>query len=153
MEELLAQVTAVVRQAGEALLTAYAETARPAGKADMHRAGTRLEELADRVLKPGLAEIRPDARWANEDEETTALPPGEFWAVDPVEGAVNVDAYWQYECDLIGVAAGVLLVTEAGGVVTNLDGKPWQPGDLDILAAAPGVHRELLSVLNPSKEN
>jgi myo-inositol-1(or 4)-monophosphatase len=71
--------------------------------------------------------------------------PSTFPQLDLAAG--HVDAYWQYECDLIGVAAGVLLVTEAGGVVTNLRGAPWRPGDGDILAAAPGVHRELLGLL------
>ncbi|WP_232344256.1 inositol monophosphatase family protein [Actinoplanes awajinensis] len=45
------------------------------------------------------------------------------------------------------MAAGVLLVTEAGGVVTDLHGESWQPGCTDILAAAPGLHEELLAVL------
>ena len=45
------------------------------------------------------------------------------------------------------MAAGVLLVTEAGGVVINLHGKSWQPGHADILTAAPGVHKELLALL------
>jgi myo-inositol-1(or 4)-monophosphatase len=204
------------------------------------------------ILEPALSALRPAARWVGDDQEMSVLPPGEWWAVDPIEGGVNyvhgmdrwavtvalvrdnepvlavvhepvsgrtwtavrgggaflnghplavsakketdaaivtttqprtrnrqfgdamaalldrvllvrstvpstfpqldlaaghVDAYWQDECDLIGVAAGVLLVTEAGGVVTNLRGTPWRPGDTDILAAAPGVHEELLSIL------
>jgi myo-inositol-1(or 4)-monophosphatase len=49
-----------------------------------------------------------------------------------------------------GVAAEVLLVTEAGGVVTDLRCAPWQPAATEILAAAPGVHPGLLSIL---KEN
>lgn len=32
-------------------------------------------------------------------------------------------------------------------MVTNLHGKSWQPGHKDILAAAPGVHKELLALL------
>ncbi|MET1073211.1 MAG: inositol monophosphatase family protein, partial [Umezawaea sp.] len=71
--------------------------------------------------------------------------PSTFPQLDVAEG--HVDAYWQYECDLVGVAAGVLLVTEAGGVVTGLDGEPWRPGHPDILAGAPGVHEELLALL------
>ncbi|GIF23711.1 myo-inositol-1(or 4)-monophosphatase [Actinoplanes tereljensis] len=72
--------------------------------------------------------------------------PSTFPLLDLAGG--HVDAYWQYECDLIGVAAGVLLVTEAGGVVTDLLGESWKPGCTDILAAAPGLHRELLAVLH-----
>ena len=72
--------------------------------------------------------------------------PSTFPLLDLARG--HVDAYWQYECDLIGVAAGVLLVTEAGGVVSDLHGRPWAPGHSDIVAAAPGVHRQLLALLS-----
>jgi myo-inositol-1(or 4)-monophosphatase len=251
------KLIAAVREAGQALLLQYAVTARPAGKADMGRAGRRLDTLVTDILKPALAEIRPQAGWVEEDEELAALPPGEWWAVDPIEGGVNyvhgmdqwavtvalvrdnvpvlavvyepvgdrtwtaelgggaflngepltvsakvdldaaivtttqprtlnrlfgdtvaslldrvllvratvpstfpqldlaaghVDAYWQDECDLIGVAAGVLLVGEAGGVVTDLRGEPWKPGATGILAAAPGVHQKLLAVLSARKD-
>ena len=71
--------------------------------------------------------------------------PSTFPQLDLAGG--HVDAYWQYECDVIGVAAGVLLITEAGGVVTDLHGESWRPGRADILAAAPGVHEELLALL------
>ena len=71
--------------------------------------------------------------------------PSTFPLLDLAAG--HVDAYWQYECDLIGVAAGVLLVNEAGGRVTDLQGEPWMPGRSGILAAAPGVHQQLLRVL------
>ena len=255
MDTLLTDVTTAVHQAGQALLAQYTEDARPANKQDMYGAGTRIDTVATDIVRPALAKIRPEARWVEVDQETTALPPGEWWAVDPTEGGVNyihgtdewavtvalirdnvpvlavvhepvndrtwtavrgggaflngrrltasvkhdvgaalvtmtqprsrnrdfadavaallgqvllirstvpstfpqlhvaaghVDAYWQYECDLIGVAAGVLLVSEAGGVVTDLHGAPWQPGATEILAAAPGVHPGLLSIL---KEN
>lgn len=255
MDTLLNDITTAAHRAGQALLEEYTEDARPADKGDMHRAGTHLDSIVTGILKPALSRIRPEARWVDEDQETSVLPPGEWWAVDPIEGGVNyahgmpqwsvtvalvrdnvpvlavvhepvtgrtwtavrdggaflngrplkvsakedvgaalvtmtqprtrkrefgeavaalldhvlliqstvpstfpllnlaaghVDAYWQYECDLVGVAAGVLLVTEAGGLVTDLHGVPWQPGATDILAAAPGVHKELLSIL---KEN
>ncbi|MFC0431818.1 inositol monophosphatase [Kutzneria buriramensis] len=252
MEELLTDVTAAVHRAGKALLAEYTESARPADRNDMARGGRHLDAIVTAILEPALSAIRPDARWVGDDQEMTVLPPGEWWAVDPIEGGVNyvhgmdqwavtvalvrdnvpvlavvyepvpdrtwtavrgggayvngqplgvsakkavdaaivtmtqprtknrefgaavaalldralfvrstvpstfpqldlaaghVDVYWQYECDLIGVAAGVLLVTEAGGVVTNLRGTAWQPGDADILAAAPGLHEAFLSIL------
>ena len=181
--------------------------------------------------------LRPAAGWADEDLETTPLPPGEWWVVDAVEGAVNyvhgmpewardgdlaarrpagarpwcasrsatctytavrgrgrvperaaaarlgqdrpgrrhrrhrpgrggpgrhlpadrrvghrhaepgaagpgvvpstfpmllvaaghTDVFWQYEPVLPGVAAGALLITEAGGTVSRIDGSPWGP--------------------------
>jgi myo-inositol-1(or 4)-monophosphatase len=48
---------------------------------------------------------------------------------------------------LPGVAAGALLVTEAGGVVSRIDGSPWGPGSQDILAAAPGLHQAAVRAL------
>jgi myo-inositol-1(or 4)-monophosphatase len=44
-------------------------------------------------------------------------------------------------------AAGVALVRAAGGVVTNLAGESWTPAARSVLAAAPGVHSEMLEIL------
>jgi myo-inositol-1(or 4)-monophosphatase len=44
-------------------------------------------------------------------------------------------------------AAGVALVRAAGGVVTNLAGNEWTPDSRSALAAAPGVHRQMLEIL------
>jgi myo-inositol-1(or 4)-monophosphatase len=57
------------------------------------------------------------------------------------------DVFWQYQPVLPGVAAGALLVTEAGGVVSRIDGSGWAPGSRDFLAAAPGLHRAAVGAL------
>src|ERR1700729_2929580 len=44
-------------------------------------------------------------------------------------------------------AAGVALVRAAGGVVTSLAGDEWTPDSRSALAAAPGVHAQLLEML------
>lgn len=44
-------------------------------------------------------------------------------------------------------AAGVAQVRSAGGVVTDLAGKPWTPASDSVLAAAPGAHEEVLEIL------
>ncbi|GBE66206.1 putative inositol 1-monophosphatase ImpA [Mycobacterium sp. MFM001] len=44
-------------------------------------------------------------------------------------------------------AAGVALVRAAGGIVTNLAGERWTPESRSALAAAPGVHAEMLEIL------
>jgi myo-inositol-1(or 4)-monophosphatase len=44
-------------------------------------------------------------------------------------------------------AAGVALVRAAGGIVTNLAGDPWSPDSRSALAAAPGVHAQILEIL------
>jgi myo-inositol-1(or 4)-monophosphatase len=43
-------------------------------------------------------------------------------------------------------AAGVALVRAAGGIVTNLAGEQWTPDARSVLAAAPGVHAEMLEI-------
>jgi myo-inositol-1(or 4)-monophosphatase len=45
-------------------------------------------------------------------------------------------------------AAGVALVRAAGGVVTSLNGEQWTPKSRSALAAAPGVHGQLLDMLH-----
>lgn len=69
MEKLLAQLKAVVIQTGKALLDGYADTARPANNTEMGTVGRRLDELVTGILKPVLAEIRPEARWAGKEQE------------------------------------------------------------------------------------
>jgi len=44
-------------------------------------------------------------------------------------------------------AAGVALVRAAGGIVTNLAGETWSPDSRSALAAAPGVHAQILEIL------
>lgn len=44
-------------------------------------------------------------------------------------------------------AAGVAQVRSAGGIVTDLAGKPWTPASKSVLAAAPGAHGEVLEIL------
>lgn len=56
-------------------------------------------------------------------------------------GAISFGAHvWDH-------AAGVALVRAAGGVVTNLDGSDWTTESRSALVGAPGVHGELLDLL------
>jgi myo-inositol-1(or 4)-monophosphatase len=55
------------------------------------------------------------------------------------------DAFFELALNAWDVAAGGLLIEEAGGVVTDWDGRPdYLAGD--ILAGSPDVHRELLRI-------
>jgi myo-inositol-1(or 4)-monophosphatase len=42
----------------------------------------------------------------------------------------------------------VALVRAAGGVVTSLAGDEWTPDSRSALAAAPGVHAQILEILH-----
>lgn len=61
--------------------------------------------------------------------------------------AGRMDAFWQHSRVRSGLAAGALLVSESGGVVTDLAGTPWTFASPDFLAAAPGVHAAALAEL------
>ena len=254
---VLAAVVDAVREAGSRLLARYSPDARPADSAALRAAIDENERTSIDDLHLALAAARPEAKWVTEETETAELPPGEWWAVDAVEGNVNhvhglpewcvsatllrdgvpvltavyqpvgdvlhsavrgggafaagrrlrvsaksdlgaaitttgqaeagqretyrrigdsitvmlgrallvratvpstfpmllvaaghADLFWQYRPTLPGVAAGALLVTEAGGIVTDLAGAPWRPGSADILASAPGLHAEALGALS-----
>jgi myo-inositol-1(or 4)-monophosphatase len=58
----------------------------------------------------------------------------------------RLSAHAKLVSGMYDVIGGNLLIEEAGGIVTGLDGQPWQPlGTL--LAACPGVHPLLLPVV------
>ena len=44
-------------------------------------------------------------------------------------------------------AAGVLLIREAGGVVTDLAGEEWRDGSVGVLAGTEEVHAGLLHIV------
>jgi myo-inositol-1(or 4)-monophosphatase len=69
--------------------------------------------------------------------------------------AGRLDAFWEQNLKAWDVAAGVLLVREAGGVVTRYDGSAYQleneSGGPQILAAAPGIHRAVIDQLTSGR--
>ncbi len=58
------------------------------------------------------------------------------------------DGFFEFRLSPWDIAAGTVLVREAGGIVTGLDGDQGFLEHGDVLAAAPGVHRELLDVVS-----
>ena len=61
--------------------------------------------------------------------------------------AGRIDGYWERNISPWDVAAGTVLVREAGGYVTDLDGgeSPYRTGD--VAAGNETIHRELLRAL------
>jgi myo-inositol-1(or 4)-monophosphatase len=57
------------------------------------------------------------------------------------------DGFWEMGLSSWDVAAGSLLVTEAGGVVTDFHGRPDFVGSGDIIAAGPEIHPPMLAVI------
>lgn len=53
------------------------------------------------------------------------------------------DGFWEFGLKSWDTAAGILLVREAGGTVTNFSGDPFRPGDFECLASNGLVHEEM----------
>jgi len=56
------------------------------------------------------------------------------------------DGFWEFGLNKWDVAAGVLLIEEAGGRVSDFDGKPYQLGAPVILATNGLIHEEMRNV-------
>jgi myo-inositol-1(or 4)-monophosphatase len=61
------------------------------------------------------------------------------------------DAFWEYRLAPWDVAAGILIVREAGGLVTDLVGHPAPIAHGPIVAGNPAMHRWLLTQLIPGQ--
>jgi myo-inositol-1(or 4)-monophosphatase len=60
------------------------------------------------------------------------------------------DGFWEFDLHAWDVAAGTLLVREAGGAVTAIDGGRATPELGSILATNGRIHAELQGVLSPA---
>ena len=61
--------------------------------------------------------------------------------------AGRFDGFWELKLRPWDIAAASLLVEEAGGSVTGLDGRPWSLPVRDVVASNGLVHHEMLAVL------
>ncbi len=61
--------------------------------------------------------------------------------------AGRLEAFWEYGLKPWDTAAGYLMVTEAGGEVTTIEGGPFSIEDYSIAATNGHIHGELLEVL------
>jgi myo-inositol-1(or 4)-monophosphatase len=66
--------------------------------------------------------------------------------------AGRVDAYWERDLSPWDMAAGVILVREAGGYATDLDGREDPLAAGDILAGNEMIHHELMRVLKDANK-
>ena len=56
------------------------------------------------------------------------------------------DAFWEFGLNQWDVAAGILLIEEAGGRISDFEGKPYQLGGPVILATNGLIHEEMRAV-------
>lgn len=110
--DLLPGIVAAVEAAGAELLRRFAASVPPATLEAMRHALAENDAAALAVLRPALERVRPTAGWAEDEHDGGALPPGEWWVVDPVEGNVN------HVHGLPGWAVTATLVRDGAAVLT-----------------------------------
>jgi len=59
----------------------------------------------------------------------------------------RLDAFWEVSLHAWDVAAGSLLLTEAGGMITDLQGNPWTVYTEALLASNGKIHDDMLRVI------
>ena len=62
--------------------------------------------------------------------------------------AGRLDGYWEFGLNPWDIAAGVLMVEEAGGKITNTEGELINLSEGNIIASNGHIHEEMVSILN-----
>lgn len=69
-------------------------------------------------------------------------------AIDLANVAIGrIDGFWETALQPWDMAAGVLIVEEAGGTVTDFEGVGWTVSTRDVVAANPALHAVLLDAI------
>ncbi len=63
--------------------------------------------------------------------------------------AGRYDGFWEFDLNAWDIAAGILLIEEAGGMVSEVDGGRDHLLSGDIMAANPAIYRKILRKLTP----
>jgi len=61
--------------------------------------------------------------------------------------AGRLDGFWELKLSPWDTAAGTLVVAEAGGKVSRIDGAVYVPGDVDVVATNGLIHGALCALL------
>jgi myo-inositol-1(or 4)-monophosphatase len=64
-----------------------------------------------------------------------------------------LDGYWEDRLKAWDIAAGTLLVREAGGIVTGMDGSPLDLENGHVAAGAPQIHSALVAELRAARSS
>lgn len=97
------------------------------------------DELVDAVWK-GMREISQTSGRFHREFQSGALELS-WVACGKLDGFVSS---WTNPWDL---SAGALMVTEAGGVATNILGEAWRPSRWGVVAGSPEIHAAILPIL------
>ena len=58
--------------------------------------------------------------------------------------AGRLEGFWEFNLNPWDTAAGILLIEEAGGRITDFNGRPYRIDSKEVLASNGGIHEELL---------
>jgi histidinol-phosphatase len=96
-----------------------------------------------------------ESGWARFGEVVTAVDRirgyGDFYQYHLL-AAGKIDAVIESDVGILDIAALAVIVEEAGGVFTDLSGRPIDLETTSVLAANPALHGELLRRLGPTRE-
>jgi myo-inositol-1(or 4)-monophosphatase len=162
-------VTATLVEDGLPLLTAVVLPTRGETYTAIRGAGAFVDGKplnVSRKAELGVAIVATGQARPGEDAETLARMTGSVGTMlgqallvrmsvpatlELVEVAAGrMDGFWQFSQVRSGLAAGALLMQEAGGIVSDTQGRPWTFASEDFLAAAPGVHAAAVAALQPA---
>ncbi len=87
---LLPAVVAAVQLAGNSLKNHYSRDTRCADRSEINATISANDAVSMDVLRAQLTAARPGASWTDDELGGGTLPTGEWWVVDPIEGAINV---------------------------------------------------------------
>ncbi len=126
---LLPAVVAAVRAAGDAVAARFDAHARPTTGAHIVELIEAGDADSQAILRPALSRVRPGAGFEDDEAAGGALPPGEWWVLDAVEGAINFvhgSAEWGVTATLVRDNLPVLAVVylpPSGTVYTAVRGR------------------------------
>lgn len=87
--ELSKGAEAAVREAGAAILARFSPDGRPKDRRDIGAMIAANDAISMAILIPRLEALVPGSRVIEDELATGGFGAGDFWVVDPVEGAIN----------------------------------------------------------------
>ena len=112
---------------------------------------SRIDRVADAMVCTGFKPSDYDrnaAQFARASRHAQAVRRDGAAALDLAYTAMGrFDGFWEFDLSPWDTAAGSLLVTEAGGRVSTLNGTAFAPDSSSILATNGAIHDEIRSVL------
>jgi myo-inositol-1(or 4)-monophosphatase len=121
-------------------------------KADLSLAlvGTSQPPFAGKQPEAVAATARATAALLPEVGALRNLGPTSWQVADVAAG--RIDAFWEFGRDAGNLLAGALVASEAGALVTDVQGRPWHAESESFIAAPPALHARLVDLLSAGAE-